>query len=115
MLFRSDLLNTEFAKTFHVSPFHPMDMQYQWRSNTPGERLHVHMISSRNNEQVFDATLQLSRRPATPRNLVLALLRYPLMTAKVGIGIYWEALRLWLKRIPFFPHPDSMQTSKELI
>jgi DUF1365 family protein len=29
------------------------------------------------------------------------------MTAKVAAAIYWNALRLWFKRIPFHTHPDQ--------
>jgi DUF1365 family protein len=29
------------------------------------------------------------------------------MTAHVVVAIYWQAMRLWLKRIPFVPHPKS--------
>ena len=34
------------------------------------------------------------------------LLRYPFMTARVAVGIYWQALRLRLKGNPYYPHPS---------
>ncbi len=37
-----------FAKQFHVSPFLPMDMRYDWRFVAPGRDLHVHMENWRN-------------------------------------------------------------------
>jgi DUF1365 family protein len=33
------------------------------------------------------------------------LFAYPVMTVKVVATIYWQALKLLIKRTPFFPHP----------
>lgn len=95
----------QFAKRFHISPFMAMEQQYEWQFTQPGGRLNVHMESSEESEKVFDATLSMRRIEITGRSLAAALLRHPWMTARVATGIYWQALRLWLKRTPYHEHP----------
>lgn len=102
-----------FAKTLHVSPFLPMDMEYRWRLTLPGERLVVHMDDIRADETMLDATLSLLRREIAGASLARVLWRYPLMTAQVMFGIHWQALRLWMKGIPVFDHPPH-KTQKEV-
>ena len=73
----------------------------------PGEHLTVHMENRQSGEKVFDASLSMSRRELTGPNLARALVRHPWMTARVGLGIYWQAARLWMKGTPFHPHPRT--------
>jgi DUF1365 family protein len=101
------MLKTAFDKAFHVSPFNPMAMRYHWRSNTPDHRLLLHMENSSDGERVFDATLSMAAQPMTAANLNRVLYRYPLMTVKVGLAIYWQDLRLFLKGVPFHAHPGN--------
>jgi len=100
-------LRAEFDKELHVSPFNPMAMHYHWRSNSPGRRLFIHLENHRDGERVFDATLALAAQELTPASLDRLLLRYPLMTARVGLAIYWEALKLFLKGLPLHAHPHN--------
>ena len=94
-------------KELHVSPFLPMDMDYEWRLSTPGDGLRVHIVSRQAGAKVFEATLALRRRSITGANLAAALARFPLLTARIVALIHWQALRLWLKRAPFHAHPGN--------
>ncbi len=95
------------TKVFHVSPFIDMDIRYDWRFRLPGESLRVHIIDYQKGEKLFDATLALQRRTLTRQALSRLLLIYPALTVKVVTLIYWQALRLILKRTPFFAHPEK--------
>jgi uncharacterized protein len=99
----------QFPKAFHISPFMPMNVQYDWRFAVPGDQLHVHMQNMIDDKKYFDATLTLERRAITPALLNRVLVNYPVMTTKVVTMIHWQALRLWAKRVPFFEHPESKQ------
>lgn len=101
-------LHWSFAKRFHVSPFMAMDHDYAWRFTAPGDDLRVHMDVTRDGTRAFDATLTLRRRPLDAASLRRLLWRYPLMTAQVIGAIHWQALRLWLKRIPVHDHPGKI-------
>lgn len=93
------------AKQLHVSPFMPMDLDYEWRLSAPAATVAVHMSCWRGGQQLLDAALALRRRPLGGGALALMLLRFPWMTARVVTAIHWQALRLWLKHVPVHDHP----------
>lgn len=97
----------ELDKSFHVSPFMPMDIRYAWQFSKPDDCLSVHMQNWQQNQAMFYATLNLERQPWQARTLNRLLWQFPWMTMKVILAIYWQALRLWHKKIPFYSHPDQ--------
>jgi uncharacterized protein len=102
-----------FDKSFHVSPFVPMDRRYVWTFTRPNDSLYVHMDVMRGMHPEFDATLALKRIPLDGRSLRRMLVRYPLMTLKVTGAIYWQALRLWLKGCPVYAHSVQSEFADE--
>jgi len=100
-------LHARFAKTFHVSPFQPMEQDYEWTVTPPGERLAVHMQNHQDGRAVFDATLAARRLPWTTGSLLRAAVRHPVMALAVALRIHFEALRLWWKGASFHVHPKK--------
>jgi DUF1365 family protein len=106
-------------KVFHVSPFMPMELDYEWGFSHPGEKLNVHMalhdaaaatdipVSKR-----FDATLRLQREPISGAKLAVMLMRFPMMTVQIIVAIHWQALKLWIKRVPVHTCPVKQKDSR---
>lgn len=102
----------DFVKQFHVSPFNPLDMVYHWVSTNPAQNLVVHMENHRNDICHMDATLTLVREAWSATSLQKILWRQPWLTVKIPLAIYWQALKLFLKRVPLYAH-TSRQHSTE--
>ena len=94
-------------KRFHVSPFMGMDMRYDFRVVPPGERLAITIVGSDAQGPIITAALACRRRELTDSALLRAFVTHPLLTLKVVAGIGWEALRLWIKRVPVHRPPPA--------
>jgi len=106
-------------KEFHVSPFNPMDQRYTWRIRPPGKdslksMVHLELTHGDSLNPVFDATMVLKRLPLNQRNLARVLIGTPTQTLTMVLGIYWQALRLFLKKIPFHQHPDRLKPKADV-
>lgn len=97
-----------FPKSFHVSPFMQMALQYDWSFTEPDAGLKVYMCSREQANMVFEATLRLERREMTHMSLALLLMRFPVVALQTLGAIYWQALRLWIKRLPVYTHPKKL-------
>lgn len=93
-------------KSFHVSPFMDMSATYDWRLSEPRSRLGLRIRSEKASQTFFHATMALRRHELSSGTARLIQLRYPFMSLKVMTAIYWQALILWKKKCPFFPHPN---------
>jgi DUF1365 family protein len=90
------------AKDFYISPFVARDSILDLRIGLPDSRLVVAMHDFEGERHVLTATMAMEERPLTSASLLLTALRHPLLTLRVTAAIHWEALRLLLKKIPWW-------------
>lgn len=105
----SSLVMHDCAKTFHVSPFLNMNMEYKFRTCVPDDKLSIAVVGSDTQGTIITAVMAGERQPLDLKHLLLAVAEFPFLTLKVISAIHWNALLLWFKRIPVHtkPRPPS--------
>ncbi|NOU50317.1 DUF1365 domain-containing protein [Pseudoalteromonas sp. JBTF-M23] len=93
-----------FKKTFHVSPFMDLDMHYHWQVTISNRSVLIHIANKRGETLLFEAKLRLKRQALMRSNVSSLLKRFPAMTVSIFRSIYWQALKLFFKKVPFLGH-----------
>lgn len=103
-----------FKKEFHVSPFMPMNISYEWSFTEPNDVIIINMNSKNKDGKLFNATMKLKRKALTGLNLNLLLITAPLIPIQSIAKIYWNAFKLFLKKTPFYTHPKKNNVKKNI-
>lgn len=103
-------------KVLHVSPFNAVEGHYRFRfmrSEQDGQERTVACIDyydDASDSALLQTSVSGTLQTLTPAALRKALWRYPAMTLGVVLRIHLQALRLWLKKLPFFRKPAAPET-----
>jgi uncharacterized protein len=101
-------------KHFYVSPFSDVDVAFDFALRVPGEKLHVQIDDYAAGERTLTSLLTGQARPLNDRTLAWFTLKYPLITLRVIALIHWHALRLYLKRVPWFAKSARAADQRDL-
>jgi DUF1365 family protein len=107
-------------KVFHVSPFFAIEGDYHFRFMRTLQASHdASMIDETSSERtvaridyadaqglLLQTSISGHSQLLSTQHVLQAFFLYPLMSFGVMIRIHWQALRLWLKHVPFFKKPS---------
>jgi DUF1365 family protein len=102
-------------KKFYVSPFSSLETQFDFRLRVPDESIEIHIDDIEADRPVLLSWIRGKRKDLSDWRLMICALKYPLLTLQVIAKIHWQALRLWLKRLPLHRKGDHPELQTDLL
>lgn len=99
-------------KYFYVSPFIDLDTVFDFQLNIPGEKMHIVINDYKDGKKIFLSAVTGIRKPLTDARLLWYTIRFPLITLQVITLIHWQALKLYLKKLPYLKKDDHPELQK---
>ncbi len=101
-------------KHFYVSPFSDVDVAFDFTLRTLDDRLSIQIDDYASGDRTLTSTLHGSRHALTSTRLAWFTVKYPLVTLRMISLIHLHALRLWLKRVPWFAKGARARDQRDL-
>lgn len=102
-------------KHFYVSPFSDLDTEFEFIFKVPSKSIQMRVDDYKQGKRVLLSSLHGTRRELNDSNLLLYGLKFPLITVKIIVLIYWQALKLRLKGLPFWRKNENLHLQRDYI
>jgi DUF1365 family protein len=101
-------------KFFYVSPFSDVDVAFDFHLKDLGDSLSIRIDDFKGQDRTLTSVLSGRRRALTAGRLAWCSVKYPLITLKIIALIHVHALRLHLKRVPWFAKAARAADQRDL-
>lgn len=112
--FSKGVFELRATKYFYVSPFIDHDADFHFHLPVPGSKIAIRIDDYKNGERFFISTLTGRRQSLTGLRLLQCSVRFPLVTIRVMTLILWNALLLWLKKVPWQRKNENQHLQKNV-
>ncbi|MBC7979297.1 MAG: DUF1365 domain-containing protein [Armatimonadetes bacterium] len=116
------------SKDFYVSPFSDPKDSFNFRLGQPDREWQVNIDNITDGIPTLLSAIHGHRRELTSSRLFLYAFKYPLLSLAIILSIHWQALLLYLRKVPYFAkstpleitglpagtaHPDFINTENQ--
>lgn len=96
-------------KNFYVSPFIPLDSEFEFRLNFPNEKLQIGVDSYENGKRILITSFIGKKIRFQTKYLLKLFIQFPFITVKIITLIHWQAFKLWIKKIPYIQKHQNLE------
>lgn len=118
LLTKENFINGKYSlntvKNFYVSPFIDHDAHFDFNLELPDERLNIRIDDFKDGNRFFISTLTGKRKPLNNLYISWYAIRFPFVTLKIITLIHWNALKLWLKKLPYHKKSENQHLQQHV-
>ncbi len=100
------------AKDFYVSPFSDPNDSFRFRIGQTLENWAVSINNLTDGKPSLLSSIRGDRRELSTSRLAWFALKYPFLSLGIIFGIHWQALLLYLRKIPYFPKSTPIRAER---
>lgn len=103
----------KFDKGFYISPYSSSSGELEYVFRFLGEKsIFIEVNNFSDQKMTVQATLDLDRKDLSNWNVVKSIVRFPLITLKIWLGIHYQAAILFLKKLRFYKKNEEKEKQR---